>query len=110
MTARQNCPGFSDFAQRPFDDSVQYLGSQFAGGEAHQIQAGEWTASHSVDVTQRIGGTDLSEQIRIVYWRCDKIGGDDQSGLIIQLIDAGIVAGIETNQQVRILILRQCCQ
>ena len=52
----------------------------------------------------------MSEQIRIVYGRGDKIGGDDQSSLIIQLIDAGIVAGIETNQQIRILILRQCCQ
>ena len=52
----------------------------------------------------------MTEQIGIVRSRGDEVRRGDQRRFCVDLINAGVVAGIETNEQIGIAILRQLLQ
>ena len=47
---------------------------------------------------------------RVVDRGRDEVGGGDDGGFIIELVDAGIIAGVKTNEQVGVLVLGQAFQ
>src|SRR5207253_9576181 len=63
------------------------------------------TRPHGVNVGQRVGRGDAPEIVRVVYDRHEKIGGGDHRLLVVQTIHGGIVAGLDTHEQLRIKVL-----
>ena len=55
---------------------------------------------HGVDVAQRVGRGDLTEPVRIVYDRREKIDGLDQCEVLGNLIDPGIVRPLQSDNHV----------
>jgi hypothetical protein len=64
-------------------------------------------AAHGVNVAQRIGGSDLAENERVVDQRGKEIDRLHEGGVRRDPIDARIVRCLETDQQVRIALLRK---
>ena len=63
-----------------------------------QVETGERSSPHGVDVAQRIGGTYLTKHKGIVYrWRY-KVSRNDDSLFVVEPIYPGIVAGFKANQ------------
>ena len=57
-------------------------------------------AAHGIDVAQCVGGGDGAVSERIVYDRREEIHGLHKGKLRRQLVDAGIVGGVEAHQHV----------
>jgi len=75
--------------------------------KGHKVEARQRSSPHRVDVTQRIGRTDLTKHKGIVYrWR-NKISRNDDSLLVVEPIYPGVIAGLKANQQVAIPVLGQ---
>ena len=69
-------------------------------GIAEHGQRGDGVAAHGVDVAEGIGGGDGSERVGVVHDGREEIDGLHQGVLRRQLVDAGIVGGIEAYQHV----------
>ena len=110
MGSGQHRTGFGDFTERPRYYPVKDLRVQLPGGEAHEIQAGHRPASHGVHVAEGVGGGDLPEQIGIVDRRRDEIRRHHQGDVIAESVDAGVIAGLVADEEIRILLLRQLRQ
>ena len=65
------------------------------------------TSTHRVDITKSVRGGDLTECVGIVHHRSEEIHGLDQGGVSADLIDAGVVSMVETNQNIWVGLLRQ---
>ena len=64
-------------------------------------------AAHGVDVAEGVGGRDLAEDIGIVDRRGDEIGGDHDGQVFAEAVDAGVIAGVVSHQQVGVIGLGQ---
>ena len=69
---------------------------------AHQIKRQLRLPSHGIDVAQRIGCRNLAVHKRIIHDRRKKVRRLHQGQLIVQPVDAGVVALVKTHDQVRI--------
>ena len=69
---------------------------------AQDIQGQPRFSAHGVDIRNRIGRGNLTEQVRIVHDRRKEIHRLDQRRFIIDDIDAGVVALVESDNQARI--------
>ena len=73
--------------------------------KADDRESGYRPAAHRVDVAQRIGGGNLAEDERVIYQRSKEIDGLDEGKVRRNAIDACVIRGVETNQQVRVALL-----
>jgi hypothetical protein len=73
-------------------------------------QRGDGTASHGVNVAQRIGGRDLTEGVGIVDHGGEEVDGLYQREIGGDSVDAGIIGMIETDQNVWIVLTWQLAQ
>jgi len=71
-------------------------------GQARILHGQERPATHGIDVTQGVGGSDLAKAEGVVDNGGEKIQGLDQGRLIIEPIDSGIIAGFCADNQIRI--------
>ena len=76
-------------------------GGQHADRHAHQRQRHDRLAAHGVDVGDRVGGGDAAEVERVVDDRHEEVGGGDQRLLVVELVDGGVVGGLDAHQQFR---------
>ena len=56
-------------------------------------------AAHRVDVADRVGRGDAAEVERIVDDRHEEVGGRDQRLLVVELVDGGVVGGLDADHQ-----------
>ena len=73
-------------------------------GKAHQGERADRPAAHRVNVTERIGGGDLAEDVGIVDNRGKEIDGLYQGYLRGELIHARVVGGIEADEHIGIML------
>ena len=103
MPSGKDRSGLGDLAQCSGDDAVEVFGRQFLRREADQVQADLGYSTHGVDVADGVGRGDLAVLIGIVNRRRDEIGRDHDGDLARQPVDAGVIAGLVADQQVRII-------
>jgi hypothetical protein len=107
VASGKHCTGFRDLAESPCHDLMQNLRLQLLGREHGQVEAGDGSPSHGVDVADGIGCGDLAEGERIIHRRSDEICGRDQGDLVREAIDPRIVARFVANKEIGILVLGQ---
>ena len=74
-------------------------GGQHVDRHAHQRQRQDRPAAHRIDVADRVGGGDAAEVERVVDDRHEEVGGGDQRLLVVELVDGGVVGGLDADQQ-----------
>ncbi|SJM32708.1 hypothetical protein BQ8482_310029 [Mesorhizobium delmotii] len=62
-------------------------------------QRHDWPAAHRIDVGDRVGRGDPAEIIRIVNHGHEKIGGGDDTGVVVKLPHSGVVAGLGADKK-----------
>ena len=71
--------------------------------EAADVQHGKRLAAHGVDVAERIGGSDLAEQVGVIAdWR-NQIHRLNKRQIISNFVDTCVVGGVKPDQEVWIL-------
>ncbi len=110
MATGEHCAGLGDLVQGTCDNAVQLFRRKFPGGEADEVQAGDWACAHCINVTDGVCRGDLAIGERVVDRGRDEVGGGDDGDLLAQLVDTGIIAGVKTNEQVGILVLGKAFQ
>src|ERR1700678_2526531 len=99
MSADYKTSGFGHFCKSATHNLIE-RGGIAALWESDQRERGNWAAAHGVNITERICGGNLSEEIWIVNnWR-EKIGGLNESEIRRDAIDAGVVAGFKSAQNI----------
>ena len=81
----------------------EHVAQQFAGqgsGEPDHVEGQQGACAHGVDVAQGIGGRHQAELVGVVGNGRKEVHGHDQSGLVVQPVDGGVVAGVDAHQQV----------
>ena len=75
-----------------------------AVGEADQRQRADRPSAHGVNVAQRVGGGDLSEDVRVVNDGGEEVDRLDERQLRRELIHAGVVGCVEADEHVGIVL------
>jgi hypothetical protein len=72
---------------------------QHVDRHAHQRQRHDGRAAHGIDVADGVGGGDAAEVERVVDDGHEEVGGGDQRLLVVELVDRGVVGGLDAHQQ-----------
>ena len=73
------------------------------GGEHYNIEGGERTAAHRINVGDGISGRDLPEPVRIIdRWR-NEVDGTDHGYLVREAIDRSIISRLNADKQIFIV-------
>ena len=81
-----------------------------AVGYAKQVHRQFGYTAHSVNIAEGVGCGDLAEHIGVVYNGSKEIHRLDHGGVVIDTIDASIIAAVVAYQQVVILTIGQMVQ
>ena len=76
-------------------------------GKAHDVQGGNRPATHGVNVAQRIGSSDLAEDIGIVHERRKEIQRLHDHEILAKAIDARVAESFGADDQIGIIELWQ---
>ena len=71
-------------------------------GKSDQIHGRFGNPAHGVDITQRIGCSNLSEPVWIIHNGCEEIYGLNDGKIIRHLIDAGIISTLQPDDEILI--------
>ncbi len=74
----------------------QHLHRHADDGQGH-----DRLAAHRVDVADRVGRRDAAEVVRVVDDRHEEVGRRDQRRALVDLVDRGVVGGLDADQQLR---------
>ena len=102
MTASHGSTGFGNLFITPLEDLLQCLDPQFFYRKHHQIQSGDGSTTHGINVGERVGCGNTSEPDRIVDRRGYEINRRDNCESIGQTIYRRIITGFKTDEQVGI--------
>ena len=69
-------------------------------GEAHYVEGYDRLAAHSVDVAEGVCGGDFAEDEGVVNYGGEEVHGGDDGEVVGHLIDGGVVAGVDADEQV----------
>ena len=81
------------------ENSPDCLERKLVDRHRHQCKREQRTPAHGVDIRDGIGRSDGTEVERIVHYRHEKIGCGDYRLMLVDLVDGGIVAGLDADQQ-----------
>ena len=103
MPAGQHRPGLHDLVVAAPEDLFEYSHVELLRWEHHQVERGDWTRSHGVDVRDGVRRSDLAKPVRIVHgWR-DEVDGGDNGLSLIDSVHRGVVGGSEPNEQILVM-------
>ena len=102
VAARDRDPGRLAHRFATGEDLADDVVGQLADRHADDGQREQRTPAHGIDVGQRIGCGDAAEFEGIVYDRHEKISGRHDRLFVVQPVDSGIVAVLDSHQQVGI--------
>ena len=81
-----------------------------ADGEADDVQCQQGPGTHGVDIAEGVGGGDLPERKRVVDYGREEVYGLDESEVVVEAVDCGVVRGADPDEQVRIVDWGQMAQ
>ena len=99
MAAQKHGPRLVNFFQPPSQDFGHDPEVDFFPGETHQVQHRQRRAAHGVHVAQGICGRDLPESKGVVDNRGDEVDRLHQGEVLRDLVDAGIVRRLGSDQK-----------
>ncbi len=82
-----------------FEHAPDGAGREHVDRHAHQRQRHDRSASHGVDVADRVGGGNAAEVVRVVDDGHEEVGRRDQRLLVIELVHRGVVGGLDAHEQ-----------
>ncbi len=83
------------------DDLADLLGRQLVDRHRDQGQGHDRPAAHRIHVADRVGRGDAAEVERVVDDRHEEVGRRDQRLLVVELVDGGVVGGLDADHQLR---------
>ena len=101
VAAHQHAAGLNDLLRAAPHDLPQNVQIP-ALGEADNIHGGFHLAAHGVDITEGIGGRNLTEGVGILHHGREEVQGLDNAGFIIDFIDSSVIRAVKADQQIRI--------
>ena len=87
-------------------DLAGHLQAQ-AVGKAQQVEREHGTPAHGPDVREGVGGRNLTKQVRVVHHGREEVRGPHKAATVPQVVDVGVVRGVEAHEQARVLKARQ---
>ena len=78
--------------------------------EANDVHASLRFTAHSIDIAQRISGSDLAENIRVIDNGCEKIDSVDDREVGTKTIHPRVVGRFGSDQHIGVVKLRQAVQ
>ena len=69
-------------------------------GEADDVERGEGPAAHGVHVAEGVGDGYLAEGVGVVNDGREEVHGLYERGVVVHAIDGGVVAGVDSDEQV----------
>ena len=87
-------------------DLAGHLQAQ-AVGKAQQVEREHGTPAHGPDVREGVGGRNLAKQVRVVHHGREEVRGPHKAATVPQVVDVGVVRGVEAHEQARVLKARQ---
>jgi hypothetical protein len=91
-----------DLVQAAGQDGLEDILRHGSARVADDIERGEGSPPHGIDVAQRVGRGDLPKGIRIIDDGGEKIQRLDEGDLLRQAVDPGIVRGFYSHQEIRV--------
>ena len=110
MAADHRAASLLHFGVPALEDSLQYLEALSFIRESHDGERGDGSATHGVNVAQRIGRRDLAEGVGIVHNGRKEIHGLNQCQVRAELIHSSVVIGVEAHQHIWGGLFRQLGQ
>ena len=101
MAAGHGAAGLGHFAKAAAHDLLEDAEIGVLGKADHG-QRGDGPAAHGIDVAQCVGGGDLAEGEGVVNQGSEEVDGLHQREIGRDAVDAGVVGGLEADQQVGI--------
>ena len=106
VAARHDDAGLAALVGATGEDLASHLEAQ-AVGEAQQVEGERGAPSHGPDVGEGVGGGHLAEEERVVHHGREEVGGAHQAPAVAQVIDVGVVGGVEAHEQVGVVQARK---
>ena len=99
VSADDETAGFRRLVVTAPEHVAQQFGGQ-GGGEPDHVEGQQGARAHGVDIAQGIGGRHQAELVGVVGNGREEVHCHDQSGLVVQPVDGGVVAGVDAHEQV----------
>ena len=99
MAAGDGDAGLGADRSAALQDFAGHLDRQFVERHAEDGERHDRRAAHGIDIGDRIGRGDAAEIMGVVDHRHEEIGGRDHAGLVVDLPDGGVVAGLGADEQ-----------
>ena len=110
MAADHRAASLLHFGVPALQDSLQYLDALFSVGESHDGERRDGSATHGVNIAQRVGRCNLAEDVGIVHNGRKEIHGLNQRQIGRESIHSRVVTGVKAHQDVWIGLFRQLGQ
>ena len=109
MAAGNNRTGFCHFIITALQNFAHHFDWQ-AGWEANQVHGNGRVTAHCVNIAQRVGCCNLTEEVWIVnHWR-EEVYSLYNAQIVAQFVNKSIVSGIEANDKVWVIEFRELTQ
>ena len=99
VAARNRNAGCAAHVLPAAHDGTDHVERQLVDRHGDQRQRHDRLAAHGIDIRQRIRRGDAAELIRIVHDGHEEIGGGDQRLRVVELVDGGVVRGLDAHHQ-----------
>ena len=102
MAARDDAARLPALVRAAGEDLARHLYAE-AIGKAQQVERERRRTSHGPDVGKGVGGGHLAEQERVVHHRWEEVRGLHEAAAVTQVVDAGVVGGVEAHDEPLVL-------
>ena len=79
-------------------DLARHLDAK-AVGKAQQVERERGRPSHGPDVGEGVGGRHPAKEVRVVHHRREEVAGLHETAAVTQVVDAGVVRGVEAHEE-----------
>ena len=101
MPANHERPGFTHLVRAAAQNLADDLGAH-AAGEGQDVERRDRARAHGEHVRERVGGGDRAVFVGVVDHRCEEVEREHGCVVLVNLIDGGVVGGVESEQDVRV--------
>ena len=107
VSAHQRNAGFFHLVYPALEHVFQDGYVQLFYREADYVHGGQGLAAHGIDIAQGVGDGNLAEVVGVIDNGREEIDGLDDSQVIAQLVNAGIIQAFHASNHVLISYYRQ---
>ena len=106
MAANQSTFRFADFVGTALENPCNDGWRDQISRDPKQIQCGQRTPAHGIDVRKRVGSRDLAVHNRIVNNRREEIDRLNQSAFAVQAVNSRIIGCVGADKEIWIVLCR----